>query len=515
MKKRITALIGILCLLVSLAGTAAMATGTKTNTNTDTSTGSNSDTVTVNGQSMTISSTFDASVPEGFYETKLTYNGTTYYGGIDKKTESLQLFYLINSGDASLNGFYLLGNDGLFRKYNSVSLDAKTLMVLTPDSSVTVPAGYSETRVPIGNSMTTVWKSDTSTVSDVYLVYGTLDGTTLNWFIYDQGNGTVSLYDSAMSDTVAQQTTQITDLQTQLKDLNTKYNTDISKARNIYLAAIILCLLFLFLMLNAMMKRHHTTLDLEERIIDLKRNGGHETQRFTKREMRRNAKRDAKAERRLSTNPSEYDDDEDLTVGEAYRADEERVNAAKRKSRDTGRRVDDSAAMPDDASVSAAVPAAESVSQAVTESPASLSSARPDDTGVLPDDDLFWDDEDEPWEDEAIKAVQITKSSAAASKEMAARSPMADATKRIDPDKRVVTMAAAGDSSDFDLDLLEKNLARMTDKVMTEEEEAASRPPEPVIPRTPAKATSADIAEVVRQDDEDDDFKMDIINLDD
>jgi len=493
MKKRITALIGIICLLVSLAGTAALATDTKTNTN------SSSDTVTVNGQTMTINSTFDANVPDGFYETKLTYNGSTYYGGIDKKTESLQLFYLINAGDASLNGFYLLGSDGLFRKYNSVALEAKTLMVLTPDSGVTVPAGYTETRVPIGNAMTTVWKSDTSTVSDVYLVYGTLDGTTLNWFVYDQGNGTVSLYDSAMSDTVAQQTSEITDLQTQLKDLNTKYNTDISKARNIYLGAGILCLLFFFLMLNAMMKRRHATLDLEERIIDLKRNGGSETQRFTKREMRRNAKRDAKAEKRLASNPSEYDDDEDLTVGEAYRADEERTAGSRKKSRNDSRYDSGDADMPVKAAGDAAPSAADKIS----------------DTGVLPDDELFWDDDDEPWEEEATAAAPLKQRTASVPRETAGSLPVPDATKRIDPDKRVVTMAAAGDSSDFDLDLLEKNLAKMTDKVMTDEEEAASRPPEPVIPKTPVKATSADIAEVIQQDDSDDDFKMDIINLDD
>ena len=79
----------------------------------------------------------------------------------------------------------------------------------------------------------------------------------------------------------------------------------------------------------------------------------------------------------------------------------------------------------------------------------------------------------------------------------------------------MVTMAAAGDSSDFDLDLLEKNLAEMTDKVMNDKlepgERALESEPEPA-PRQ-MKSTTADIAEVI-QSDEDDDFKMDIIDLD-
>lgn len=502
MKRKIAAMAAIICLLVSLAGTAVLAANTA------------SDAVTVNGNTMTITSDYSTGdIPAGFYETKLSYNSNDYYGGKDEATGTMQLFYLVNDSDTSLNGFYLLGSDGVFRKFNSVTIKERQLIILTPEESIAVPKGYSQTSAAIGNEVMTVWQSDTATTQGEYLVYGTLDGTTMAWYIYNQKSGTVGKYDSTLSDTITQNETTITDLQTQLKDLNTKYNTDIGKSKNIYLIAILVSILFLFLMLNAMMKRRHTTLDLEERIIDLKRHGGTETQNFSKYEERRNAKQDAKAERRLNN----YNDD-GLTVGETYNAESARASARAAERR-------------------RALAAANEPLQPESDDMAGSKDRTPEKTeSFLIDDDLFFDDDEISWDTSTAAGAAAAKLSRTspqnapnipapsfntASGNHAQREPhpavqtAVEDTKRITPDKRVVTMAAAGDRDDFDLDLLEKNLAKMTDKVMSEEAEAAARPREPVIPKTPAKATSSDIAKAVASDKDDDDFTIDIINLDD
>lgn len=495
MKKRFPAFVATLCLLVLLVGNAAFATNSS-------STGSS---VTVNGTAMTMTSEYSSSeIPDGFYEAKLDYQGTTYFGGLDRKTESVKLFYLVNSSDASLNGFYLLSSDGTFYKYNSVTLSEKTLMVLTPDSSVTVPDGYTQTRAAIGDKMTDVWVADSATTG-TYLVYGSLDGTNLGWFIYSQTDGTVSKYDTASNDKITELQTSVSNLQSELKDMNAKYNNDIGKAKNIYLIELVLCVIFFFLMLNAIIKRRHKTLDLEERIIDLKRNGGQETQNFSKREARRNAKMDAKAERRLTK-----DDKENDRI--ASKAEDDRPIAETLKN-----------AYADEAEEEPIVTSGQSAA------------ADPGVTGSLPNladefDDYF-DADEETWQDDKLPDVDEEPAAPVRSlKQAKSRSAVSDATKIIDtgaveaarkgrapvsPEDRVVTMAAAGDSSDFDLDLLEKNLAEMTDKVMNDKlepgERALESEPEPA-PRQ-MKSTTADIAEVI-QSDEDDDFKMDIIDLD-
>lgn len=259
--------------------------------------------INVDGKSMVLNSDYDASeIPSGFHEAELSYQGTTFYGGVDDNTSSIELFHVRCDSDSTLSGWYFRASDDTFSKYDGLDISSKHLMVLTPGSSVEVPSGYSETEIPVNNTMVTAWaptEDASAALIGTYLLYGTFDGANIGWYVYDQREETVQRFiQTTDAQVIEQQDEKIEKLQEQLTELNDKYNNDIPKSKNMFLVAVLVAVLCFFLMINSMLKRRHIRLDLEDRIEDLKRHGGVETRQFSKAEARYNARRDAKAAKR-------------------------------------------------------------------------------------------------------------------------------------------------------------------------------------------------------------------------
>lgn len=291
MKKKLSVMAILFCLTAMIVGSTAFATDYPELS------------VTINGRSMTIDSNYDASeIPAGFHEAELDYQGTTFYGGVDDNTGSIELFHVRCDEDSVLSGWYFRASDDSLYKYDGLDISSKHLMVLAPGADVEIPSGYSETEIPVNNAMVTAWaptEDASASLIGTYLLYGSFDGANIGWYVYDQREETVQRFiQTTDAQVIEQQDEKITRLQEQLTELNDKYNNDVSKSKNMYLRAMLLAVLCFILMINALLKRRHIRLDLEDRIEDLKRHGGVETRQYSKMEAKYNARRDAKAAKR-------------------------------------------------------------------------------------------------------------------------------------------------------------------------------------------------------------------------
>ena len=494
MKKKLTAIIIILCMAVSIIGTSAFAYAEKN--------------VTVDGISMVLNSEYDASIiPSGFYEAAHEYEGETFYGGTDSQTNSIELFFIRCDSDERRTGWYTL-EGGAFKLYQNLngetSIDspdagsaepagptgtitgsaivgeAVTLQVAIPSSEVEIPADYSETTVAADNAYVTAYqKADAQGPSaEAFLVYGTLDGVNFGWYVYDQSQGTIQRFmNNAESQVVTQQDDIIEQLKGELSDLNDKYNNDIAHAKNLFIIACIIGILFLLLMINAMIKRKHTEKDLEDRIIDLKYNHGEETQSFTRSEQRHFDRLDQAAKDRAdrlyekSLGEDEYNFPEygEKKSARKYKESfygDENFGKNSKKTRKTYEAEDE----------------------------------------FFDDDEEFFD---EPKyrngyadkRDSFFKSDEtITLPRNEVKKAAYAGQPMTDPlTQPSERPERDVTMSAAGETSDFDLDLLEKNLGKMTSEVMNT----------PAPAKKPQRFVSDDFEEIK----DDMDFDTDFIKL--
>ena len=295
--------------------------------------------ITVNGNQMVLNSDYPSSdIPEGFYETYMEYEGVGFYGGMDIDTDTIQLFFIRSDTDPSLTGFYQLMSDGSFKKYEDVSVGVggSRFVTTTLPEGVAIPDGYVETTTVLDNKSITAYVQQGITGDEVgiYLLYGSYEGGSNGWYSYDQREGTIQRFFGAEDKaTIQAQAEKITNYENQLKELNDKYNSDVGRSKNLFILSFIACVLFFFLMLNAIIRRRHERMDLEDRITDLRRHGGKETQNFSKSEKRRNARMDAEAEERA-------DRIEDKRL---YREEEKAAKASRKKSkkRDTGFLDDD------------------------------------------------------------------------------------------------------------------------------------------------------------------------------
>ena len=310
-KKKFSLSIVLVLVLVMMFQTAVFAYATKE--------------MEINGVKMLMNSDYPSSdIPEGFTEVALEYEGETFYGGEDDATHSIHLYYFSCESDSSKDGFYQLKSDGTFVKYDATGLGGKSFVFAEP-AKENVPFGYDATQMNAKGTVMDAYQDSklASNYPSIYLVYGSLSGGENGWYLYDtEGDaimpyvyGSTSSSSEDKDDTTSpeeEEATTIADLQTQLKELNNKYNKDIGRSKNLFIFALVITVLCIFIAINSSIKRKHERMDLEDRILDLKRHGGVETISYSKRELRRNAKLDAKAEDRLNKLEDRYVDDDDM-----------------------------------------------------------------------------------------------------------------------------------------------------------------------------------------------------------
>ena len=257
--------------------------------------------VVINDNEMTLSSEYSQDeIPQGYVETVIEYEGETV-NAIYNESNNMHMIYLTCDSKKELNGFYLYNQQEGFNIIITLDIPQKALSISTPSSSISVPAGYHRTVEIINDVPVCAYKSENDDGSGNILIYGTINGTEYSWFLYNQDDNTCNrvVMDDSLQAKVSELENERDSYQKRYKELKSKFNKNINKARYLYLVEFVLMIAFFFLMINAMLKRKHSKIDYEDRILDLKINRGIETLPASNSELRkRNKDQDKASERR-------------------------------------------------------------------------------------------------------------------------------------------------------------------------------------------------------------------------
>ncbi len=125
-------------------------------------------------------------VPAGFYSTVKEMDGRNVPAYKSLKGD-LTLFYLIRDDGAS--GFYYADQDGTYLPFLTISLPALTWPILSPDSSVDIPPGFTETEMLVEGQWVKVWQRPEPEGRDAeYLVYLMGGDGGRRFYLYDRNN---------------------------------------------------------------------------------------------------------------------------------------------------------------------------------------------------------------------------------------------------------------------------------------------------------------------------------------
>ncbi|MEZ4357819.1 MAG: cohesin domain-containing protein [Eubacteriales bacterium] len=144
--------------------------------------------VTVGEQTLYLWTTLtdDITLPAGFTKTDSTYQEQSIQAATGN---NITLVYLTD-GNGGNGSFYVLDNGSLY-KYQTITV-SKTYIIVEPDSSVTVPDGYTETTMDINETSVKAWQSEET--PGFYLVYVMNSEGGKGFYTYDTIEGTLQRY---------------------------------------------------------------------------------------------------------------------------------------------------------------------------------------------------------------------------------------------------------------------------------------------------------------------------------
>jgi len=130
-------------------------------------------------------------IPGGFYSTLDSVGGQSVTAFRAIKGD-LTLYYL-QTDSGSSNFYYLDYESGEYKPFLALSLPAIAFPVLSPDSSVTIPDGFTETTLDMNGSPASAWQSDSLPAGQLLVYLMNNDGEK-DFYVYDTANRLLSLY---------------------------------------------------------------------------------------------------------------------------------------------------------------------------------------------------------------------------------------------------------------------------------------------------------------------------------
>ena len=130
-------------------------------------------------------------LPEGYTLSEAIYQS----GKVDvAKAESgaLNLVYLTDEAGAG-GAFYILDAAGNIYPYRTVSA-AASYILMQPDSSVQIPAGYAACELAIGEQTVSAWRQEDGSNPDFYLLYALGADGKPGFYFYDKAEGSMQRY---------------------------------------------------------------------------------------------------------------------------------------------------------------------------------------------------------------------------------------------------------------------------------------------------------------------------------
>lgn len=126
----------------------------------------------------------NVTVPSRYGETTLEYHGETVAAATVEDSDAPTLLYLSNA-TGETGGYYIYdaAKDSLY-PYRTLSSVSKSYILLEPDGSVELPAGFSETTLTIDEKDYKAWKAQDAQ-GDVYLLYARNPDGEVGYYLYN------------------------------------------------------------------------------------------------------------------------------------------------------------------------------------------------------------------------------------------------------------------------------------------------------------------------------------------
>ncbi|MBQ2984876.1 MAG: hypothetical protein IJD61_00460, partial [Clostridia bacterium] len=135
----------------------------------------------------------NVTVPSKYTETTLDYHGETVAAAIVEDSDAPTLLYLSNAA-GDVGGYYIYDTDkDTLYPYQTVNSVSKSYILLQPDGSVALPAGFSETSITIDEKPVTAWVSQDAQ-GDIYLLYGRNPDGEVGYYLYNPQDESLQRY---------------------------------------------------------------------------------------------------------------------------------------------------------------------------------------------------------------------------------------------------------------------------------------------------------------------------------
>ena len=135
----------------------------------------------------------NVTVPSKYTETTLDYHGETVAAAIVEDSDAPTLLYLSNAA-GDVGGYYIYDTDkDTLYPYQTVNSVSKSYILLQPDGSVALPAGFSETFITIDEKPVTAWVSQDAQ-GDIYLLYGRNPDGEVGYYLYNPQDESLQRY---------------------------------------------------------------------------------------------------------------------------------------------------------------------------------------------------------------------------------------------------------------------------------------------------------------------------------
>ena len=148
--------------------------------------------VNVDGTDYGIAQSFNTRlIPDGFREQATDYNGSGVMAAVSDS--GMELLYLVKADGTGQ--FFVLEDDGTFSPFITIQVAQKSIVVLTPDSSVEIPEHFNETIIQLnGSYRVTGWVPSGDPDQKYCLVYGMNSSGVRDFYCYDLAEKTIQRY---------------------------------------------------------------------------------------------------------------------------------------------------------------------------------------------------------------------------------------------------------------------------------------------------------------------------------
>ena len=135
----------------------------------------------------------NVTIPSKYAETTLDYHGESVAAAVVADSDAPTLLYL-SDATGEEGGYYVYDaeKDTLY-PYQTVNSVSKSYILLQPDGSVALPAGFSETTITIDEKTVPAWVSQDAQ-GDVYLLYGRNPDGEVGYYLYNPQDESLQRY---------------------------------------------------------------------------------------------------------------------------------------------------------------------------------------------------------------------------------------------------------------------------------------------------------------------------------